>query len=307
MPTGFSSHERAATSRLGKPRDESDTDDTPNIRVVSEPDLPPATSKAIEGWIPTSSRSEFQHSPSSSLRGLSYHTHSSALSLSLSAQLALGEDAPEFDPPEYSIGADGRKSGSTLYTFTPTAGNAVTLLPPLGTSDELPRFHIVVNQNVFNPLVHCTTVYRGEVEAGNRVGCFELGISNIPGRVRIHGKDTPIKTMLVKSGTRETGYWMWIPPYERSSHLSWYYGVTPAICKTRNHDAGIVVLAKYTPAKWLTIPKKSGSVEEEESFSMLEVTPRGQELFEDVLISLLIIERKRMIPARDSHTKPLFN
>ncbi|KAJ3503545.1 hypothetical protein NLJ89_g8382 [Agrocybe chaxingu] len=53
MPTWFSSYERAETSRLGNSRDEGDTDDTPNISVVSEPDLPPAPGKAIDGWIPT--------------------------------------------------------------------------------------------------------------------------------------------------------------------------------------------------------------------------------------------------------------
>ncbi|KAJ3512613.1 hypothetical protein NLJ89_g3428 [Agrocybe chaxingu] len=68
-----------------------------------------------------------------------------------------------------------------------------------------------------------------------------------------------------------------------------------------------IILATYTPEKWLTEPKEGGSVEEEMSLAMLEVSPAGQELIEDILISLLICERKRMAPGKDSYTKALFN
>ena len=41
--------------------------------------------------------------------------------------------------------------------------------------------------------------------------------------------------------------------------------------------------------------------------SVLEVTPEGQEYFDDLLTALMIIERKRLTPGREAVSKALFN
>lgn len=56
------------------------------------------------------------------------------------------------------------------------------------------------------------------------------------------------------------------------------------------------ILARFTPAVYL-----------EDALAELEVMPNGRELMDHILLSLLIIERKRLTPGRPETTKEIFN
>lgn len=51
--------------------------------------------------------------------------------------------------------------------------NAMVLIPPADAQDTRPQYYITVNMNVFMPLSHITTIYRGANEYGEVVGEFE--------------------------------------------------------------------------------------------------------------------------------------
>ncbi|CAA7270677.1 unnamed protein product [Cyclocybe aegerita] len=192
------------------------------------------------------------------------------------------------------------------YHFTPTSpvSNSLTLVPPSDMPDMVPRFHIVVTPNVFNPLSHITTVYRGETPFGQWVGSFEMGISIVWSRVRMHKKDAPVPSVLTKRGSRTNAVWTWKPLSPLINNgLPWEWDCrhSSAVCRSSNGDK--TLLATFIPARVIQVNERG----EETPLPALQVTLAGQKFFEDILISLLVIERKKVLPVEDQHAKTIFN
>ncbi|KAJ3511624.1 hypothetical protein NLJ89_g3992 [Agrocybe chaxingu] len=178
--------------------------------------------------------------------------------------------------PPSELGFDISQEPIT-YTFTPTSpiGNSLTLLPPEGAREDLPRFHIVVTPNVFNPFQQITSIYRGETQ-------FE------------------------KDGVRHKAVWTWTSPSKNVDPLIWDCRDSKLthVCKSASDKKKI--LATYSPARSMLAFAATVTIDrrgEETELSKLEVTPEGHRIFEDILVSLLIIQRKRML-AREHDPKP---
>ncbi|KAJ3511626.1 hypothetical protein NLJ89_g3989 [Agrocybe chaxingu] len=190
------------------------------------------------------------------------------------------------------------------YHFTPTSpvSNSLTLVPPPDMPDTVPRFHIVVTPNVLNPLSQITTVYRGETQFGQWVGSLDMGISMFSSRVRMHKKLTGISMVLTKRGSRTNAIWTWKPLSSEVNNglpWEWDYRHASAVCRSSNADS--TLLATFIPARVVQVNEHG----EETPLPALQVTLAGQKFFEDILISLLAIERRRVIPTTDQQT--IFN
>jgi len=62
----------------------------------------------------------------------------------------------------------------------------MVLLPSADAQDTRPQYYITVNMNVFMPLSHITTIYRGATEYGEVVGEFEYVLSVLNYLLEIH-------------------------------------------------------------------------------------------------------------------------
>ncbi|KAJ3510101.1 hypothetical protein NLJ89_g4863 [Agrocybe chaxingu] len=220
-------------------------------------------------------------------------------------------------PSTPSVSSVVREYPVIRYIFTPTCpvSNSLTLIPPPDMPDTVPRFHIAVTSNVFNPLSYITTVYQGETQFGQWVGSFEMGISGCLSRVRMHKQDVPVINVLGKRGSRTSAVWTWKPLSSRVNNglpWKWDYRATHGAGVCRSTDADKTLLATFIPSPTAGRSYSPGVVQvnsrgEETPLPALQVTLEGQKFFEDILISLLVIERKRMHPTDDQHTKLIFN
>ncbi|PPQ94429.1 hypothetical protein CVT25_002520 [Psilocybe cyanescens] len=237
--------------------------------------------------------------------------------------------------PAIPRSSDARRN--MIYTFisSTTGTNSMSLVPSVDTDDNQAQYSVTVSMNCFMPSSFITKIFHQK----NVFGEFELGImsNEVTSKVKIWGLNYVISDILSKSkgrvsldyyrstlttGTlRFQGSWFWNPLGISTDYcLKWDYSIRPctvsqSIASTyhktsSDHQSSSVqchstvgdkdILAKFTSPYGLN---------DTGGFPLLEVTPAGQDpkLFEHILISLLIIERKRLTPDRDNNLKPLFN
>ncbi|KAF5329618.1 hypothetical protein D9619_009244 [Psilocybe cf. subviscida] len=202
-----------------------------------------------------------------------------------------------------------RPKKKLTYTFSPIGPNSMVLLPSASAQDSRPQYCIAISLNCFMPLSHITTVYRGSNEYAPRVGEFELGIISISNSRLQMGNNASVSLMsiLTKHGSRENGRWSWKPHSEKISHLYWDSSIVPFECKVKVAGTDVYQLvAQFTsnmqPLVGLyAVPTPA--------LSQLEVFPVGQKCLDDILVSLLVVERKRLTPKTktDAQLRTLFN
>ncbi|KAI4528300.1 hypothetical protein K523DRAFT_367866 [Schizophyllum commune Tattone D] len=207
----------------------------------------------------------------------------------------LNEPAPSEDPPAY---VDARRPTEPItYVFTPSGANAMLLLPPSQAADSRPLYHISVAMNVFVPTSFITTVRRGGTEEGPIVGDFEMGISNKASTVFIRNRECTVHDALHPK-TFKGDILTWTLT---DKEIQWDITSDPRLYICFRMEKAVmerVVLARFLPNRSLRLPDARHRTQ------MLEVTPAGQEFLDDILLSALIIERRRRRPTR--HTD-MFN
>ncbi|KAF8966220.1 hypothetical protein BDZ97DRAFT_696992 [Flammula alnicola] len=206
------------------------------------------------------------------------------------------------NPPDY-IATVQRPTAPVKYNFSSISYSSMIVAPNSEAEDSPPKYHISISMNCFMPLNHITTIRRGGSGYGELVAQFEMGIAGSPSTVTIEGKELLIGSLLSKRlGSRQSGLWFWIPP-DSKKRLLWDYRQTPFICRSLlkiGSGAEASTLATFTPAR--QVPAGGPPV-----LAELTVTPLGQDFFDDLLLSLLIIERRRLTPGKDRVLKQLFN
>jgi len=193
-----------------------------------------------------------------------------------------------------------RTSENICYAFSPTGFNSMALIPTVDVGEDQPQYRIVIHMNCFMPLSHITKVCRFSRTSGKeKVGEFEMGITTVPSKVQVGPHRGLISSILSKSGSRSSGSWFWNPMLGVNTKygLKWDYDKRQCVCRSTDHGDK-PILAKFTSPFGL---------DSNSEVAMLEVTPAGQEVFDHVLMSLLIIERKRLTPDRENALKPLFS
>lgn len=209
--------------------------------------------------------------------------------LDLSIAATTNVAMPHEDPPAY---VDARRPTTPVtYVFSPLGGNAMTLLPPVDSADTRPLYNISVAMNVFVPTSYITTVRRGGSEDGPIVGDFEMGISNKASTVFIRDKECTVHEAL-QPKTFKSDVLTWTLT---NKELLWDITGDTKLYTCFSVEKGVtgrVALARFLPNRSLRLPDARHRTQ------MLEVTPAGQEFMDDIVLSVLIIERRRRRPAR---------
>ncbi|KAJ3787117.1 hypothetical protein GGU10DRAFT_153453 [Lentinula aff. detonsa] len=192
-------------------------------------------------------------------------------------------------PPGYATTTTPMES--VTYVFEPRQGESAMFLRPAARiwQEVQHPYYISVNLNCFTPSSHITLI-RKHGQQGELVGDFEIAAkdSKNASTVFFRGIEHPIDEVLVNSSRLFRNQWTW---KHTESHLVLYWddslgGNTIACFKSKDRT-NANLLAKFVPRSHMRRPGR------EVEFTKLEMTPGGHEVFEDVLISALIIERLR--------------
>ncbi|THV07534.1 hypothetical protein K435DRAFT_847954 [Dendrothele bispora CBS 962.96] len=191
--------------------------------------------------------------------------------------------------PTLSPSYNGPPKGNVTYTFTPLPHNSMRLAPEPPIPGAQSPYHISVNLNCFTPSSYITSVRKNNQD-GDLVGDFEMGSSSskIPSTVCIRGNEHPMDDILVTSSRLFRNYWIWKTP-ESDKYLYWDDSAGGGVitCFSAKDRTGAAFLAKFSPRSHLRRQHRPTE------YTKLEVTSQGHYMFEDILMSALIIERIR--------------
>ncbi|KAK0213462.1 hypothetical protein DFS33DRAFT_1483145 [Desarmillaria ectypa] len=200
----------------------------------------------------------------------------------------LAEDTiSSIQPTLYNVAS--RFTERVTYLFRPLSPNTMVLVPP----DLRPQYHISVGSNCFIPSSYITTVRRGGSENDEFVAEFEMGKSKLPESLYIRGEEHLIKQVIKTCKSLNLGRnvsWKDRQLFYNNhqewtlKNMEWNLSEDTKICTTssRTSRALKMLYAKFTPRRG-------------HKPAQLEVTPEGQELFDDILLSVLILERRRLM------------
>ncbi|KAJ4485168.1 hypothetical protein C8R41DRAFT_442217 [Lentinula lateritia] len=197
-----------------------------------------------------------------------------------------GSESP-VTPPGYA--ATTKPTESITYIFEPRPAENAMLLRPAETGGREARhpYYISVTLNCFTPSSHITSIRKYERQ-GELVGDFEIAAkeSKNVSTVYFRGYENPIEEVLVPRLFRNQ--WTWKPT---ETHFVLYWddsaGGNSIACFKSKDKTNTNLLAKFIPRSHMRKPGR------EIEYTKFEVTPAGHEVFDDILISALIIERLR--------------
>ncbi|TFK39475.1 hypothetical protein BDQ12DRAFT_734835 [Crucibulum laeve] len=207
---------------------------------------------------------------------------------------------PGTNPPDYIADALPIPSKPIKYSFTSVSFNAMVLASSAHGQDKQSLYYVAVNMDCFMHSSYITQIWRGGNEFGQFVGDFEMGITKKSSTVFMR-EEVTVKSHLKRSGLIYNGYWTWMK--DDKDYLVWNYTMTPALYYHKNPtqcrlaNGSRVLLGQFHP---IPVPRKR---DYPPAVPVLEVTPEGHEYFDELLMSLLIIERKRLVPASRSLRK----
>ncbi|PPQ94455.1 hypothetical protein CVT25_002546 [Psilocybe cyanescens] len=179
--------------------------------------------------------------------------------------------SPIEPPPNYDVARI--PSYPLTYTFSSLGGSssAMILIPTLDSPDTRPVYHISVGHDPFLPFCFITTVVRGGSGQGEYVGGFKT-LHTYPSHME---SPTPGSESVTIRG------------FEYSMPTIFTKGKRKGVCYKRDDDTK--PLARFTPTEELM--QKNKPFPE----AKLEIMPIGHARFDDILISVLILERNRRV------------
>lgn len=119
-----------------------------------------------------------------------------------------------------------------------------------------------------------------------------MGIIDRADSICVRGNELPLSSVVNKDGSRRTASWIWSPngrAANRRAVLVWSAATNPYTCRLT--APGSTIIAKFYPV--VAMRKRN----EPAPLAQLEVFPSGQKHFDDILLSLLVVERKRLTPS----------
>ncbi|KAJ7786491.1 hypothetical protein B0H16DRAFT_1490644 [Mycena metata] len=204
--------------------------------------------------------------------------------------------SPPASDYEKSYRSVRRPSAPITYEFTPLPSNSMLLAPPPNVKDSQRPYHITVSLNCFTPSSYITIVRKNSWD-GELVGDFEIGTNaRNPGTLCLRGNEYPISELLQPQLNVFRTTWDWkVKNFGPENPLMLYwddYGGGGALtCYSSQDRDSAHLLAKFTPRTTL---RRQGQPLEPPK---LLVTPSGHLLFDDLLLSALLIERMRTAPS----------
>ncbi|KAM5543554.1 hypothetical protein V8D89_002805 [Ganoderma adspersum] len=201
----------------------------------------------------------------------------------LSDYMADAHIPPPSLPPNYNL--IERPTAPRIYTFSSWSRDSMFLLPSRDVDrTRTPIYSIAVGLNLdpFVPLSYITTVRRGMDEQGEVVGEFELAVMHSRAVLKMGNHSTRMSNVLKKDG-------------HSSRKFLWTYGDVELRwdCRTTLEDGspmcictdrGSHQVASFVPPPLESSPPLPAAT--------LTVFPDGHELFDHILMSALVVERK---------------
>ncbi|KAK7694969.1 hypothetical protein QCA50_002157 [Cerrena zonata] len=190
---------------------------------------------------------------------------------------------------------------TTHYSFRQVDFNSMKVVRTPESEDQAPVYSITVLMNCFMPLSSVTRVTRGAPGEGPVVGEFETGISSIEGRIHFErdGKGSRNLTDIFKRlpgskfSREKSKNWEW---HRGPFRLAWEKSSKANEYTCYTHGEHTTPLAKL---RWVV----GGSP----ATVTLEVTNSSHELFDDIIVSALLVEQRRRCPMEGDENRALFN
>ncbi|GJE85406.1 hypothetical protein PsYK624_014850 [Phanerochaete sordida] len=195
--------------------------------------------------------------------------------------------------PSYEDNTSPHVVRPVIYVFAPVLHSFNSMVVRSQTA-SIPLYHIAVRMNCFIPSSYITVITRGDTVEGEEVGQFEMGMTLRKGTITMNGVERVIETVLVKGGNRMSRTWQWKFETDPSKHLSWAFDNPVKYCYLGTKSVGNSshFLATFTPPP--LVPRADGRPA---PAATLKVFPAGQAFLDDILISALILERRRLAPS----------
>ncbi|KDR73862.1 hypothetical protein GALMADRAFT_141637 [Galerina marginata CBS 339.88] len=214
--------------------------------------------------------------------------------------------APGENPPSYDVARIPEVPVTFTFSLMAANTNAMLVIPSIDSPDTRPLYHISVGLDPFFPTRMVTTVLKGGNEQGQYVGGFKTvpviqaykdhkaKSKSSPAAacqtVAVGGKEIMQSTVWKDMGTRKgkTKAFNWGDPRQMIPSFTWSCPAWPNAGKfscymDRNYPYNITY-AEFTvsdPSESLTEPK-------------LTLMPEGHQYFDEIMISVLLLERDRM-------------
>ncbi|KAF9008103.1 hypothetical protein BDZ89DRAFT_1079194 [Hymenopellis radicata] len=182
------------------------------------------------------------------------------------------------DPPDYATASLPMEP--FVYSFSPVSPTSMLLLPPRSALDSRPRYRISVSTNCFTPSSYITTVTRGASDYGELVGEFEMGITSRAksATIRVARKESYISDVLDESkSVVRCVLWK-----GHTGNLFWSNSTMARRFVQRD------LLAEFCAPTGLRNPE-----EDDAPLVQLKIYPEGHEMMDDILLSALVMERRR--------------
>ncbi|KAF7799287.1 hypothetical protein EIP86_010519 [Pleurotus ostreatoroseus] len=256
----------------------SETDDPAVIRNFPEPP---------RGYYPSPSPT----ASNASLRPPVRTTSQSTYAASLPTQMPQAQPPrPELPPLPY------------ICTFQEKQYGQMILAPPENWTDQTPMYHIEVYPNCFMPSSYITSISRGN---GQRelVARFEMGISRGQPTVFIGQHLHPMSDVFFKFrkvNSRLGSRWIW---QHGGFKLHWdCRSETESVC-SHESDPEHTPIARIKPAS----SQPPGNMSTRPPATRLEIYVQTAPLIDEIVVSALIVERKRLSPMDGNKNEELFN
>jgi len=180
------------------------------------------------------------------------------------------------------------------FVFRPTGFNTMVLSPL--PSGHQPLYDITVTMNCLNPTSFVSTIRRST--DGEFVGEFEMGISSEKATIRYGDRYCYMEEIFHKFRkvpSKLNDRWIW---EYKDTKLQWDgTGDETATRCYREGDKTKTNIAKLIPGS--PINRQKGTV--------LEVYDNGRALMDHIVVSALIVERKRLSPQHRDKNESIFN
>ncbi|KAF8148847.1 hypothetical protein B0H34DRAFT_668086, partial [Crassisporium funariophilum] len=181
------------------------------------------------------------------------------------------------------------------YTFTSWAQGSMLLMPPRDASSQQPLYRIIVelDLNPFLPVSHITRIYRCGVHEGELVGEFSLSL-NQKRAILSMGNTTTRLSRVLHSINSSPKHFNWVLEHrlrwdcrtslDDGSPLCICYLPSPSASRSSTSaSSDDIQIASFVPPP----PEASPPLPE----ATLTVFPSGHSLFDEIMISGLVVER----------------
>jgi len=200
---------------------------------------------------------------------------------------------PPPPPRQHAPSISGYRSDTAVYYFRSCGHNSMILY----SFENRPCYHIEVTMNCFMPSSYLTIIRRGS-QQGEVIASFEMGMTTEKATLSFGAANYWLKDVFQNFRTairsNAKGRWIW----KRDGYeLEWSSPNDPESKAHLVSDSKKRTIAKIIP------PSKPGQPRD----TLLEVHFSVQHLLDDIVVSSIIVERKRQSPVNGTQNETLFN